>query len=305
MNITFISLIILPTCRNLLDFFCGLRRELNLWYGKPAAQATTGGAGTADHANLDNMCGLCSATQCVRAADSLRRSPASYSPMGRLRDMPARPPTRNSDCRLVPPQPTRATPQSPTFAIYTATSTEPLRHRPTSQVVMTTKTSFPVSARAGPQGQPVQQDALQFYSGLLINIAAQELRGTDAIIAGFADRTVGDRDLMEGRQPHRCCLWNEGGGGATCDETAVADMLVLLWAEIRSKTVGKRPNRFIYVKVAHRDLLPRLSIRSLVHDLAGEDEGRELPETGENARWRRRRFMGYRWPKTSGEVPIA
>ncbi len=58
-------------------------------------------------------------------------------------------------------------------------TTKPLQ--PT-QFVMATKLAFPQFAQTGPNGAPMQQDAEEFYSGLLSNMA-QETKGSDIIKA--------------------------------------------------------------------------------------------------------------------------
>lgn len=51
-----------------------------------------------------------------------------------------------------------------------------------TQFVMATKLAFPQFAQTGPNGAPMQQDAEEFYSGLLTNMA-QETKGNDIIKA--------------------------------------------------------------------------------------------------------------------------
>lgn len=65
-----------------------------------------------------------------------------------------------------------------------------------TRFVMATKMSFPQFAQTGPQGQPMQQDAEEFYSGLLA-IAAQETEGIDIIQKSFASvgKNIEEKDL--------------------------------------------------------------------------------------------------------------
>lgn len=84
--------------------------------------------------------------------------------------------------------------------------------------VMATKMAFPEFARAGPQGQPMQQDAEEFYSGLL-TIASTETTGTDAIKSGFKDG-VEDRELLGAANLIDAVFGMKMEETLTCDETA-------------------------------------------------------------------------------------
>lgn len=60
-------------------------------------------------------------------------------------------------------------------------------------LVQATKMAFPQFAQRGPHGQPMQQDAEEFFSGLLA-ITAGEMRGKDNIEKGLGK--VSDEDLL-------------------------------------------------------------------------------------------------------------
>lgn len=155
--------------------------------------------------NLGNTCYLNSVVQCLRAADPLRKSLAAYTG-----------PAASNGGGLA----------DQGNAVFVTTLRDLYRSldrtteavQPT-QVVMSTKMSFPEFARTGPQGQPMQQDAEEFFSGLL-NIAAQELRGPDVINAGFAGRTVGDKELMGANNLIDAAFGMKLEETLTCDETA-------------------------------------------------------------------------------------
>lgn len=159
--------------------------------------------------NLGNTCYLNSVVQCLRAADPLRKSLVGY----------AGPSSANGAAG-------GAGLADQGNAVFVSTLRDLYRSldrtteavQPT-QVVMSTKMSFPEFARTGPQGQPMQQDAEEFYSGLL-NIAAQELRGPQAIAAGFGGKAVGDRELMGANNLIDAAFGMKLEETLTCDETA-------------------------------------------------------------------------------------
>jgi ubiquitin carboxyl-terminal hydrolase 14 len=102
------------------------------------------------------------------------------------------------------------------------------------QFVVATKMAFPQFAQTGPQGQPMQQDAEEFYSGML-NQAAQSLQGKDLIKNSFkgAGVEISDGELggitnlidalfaIDMEETYTCDELDGGAGaGADMDETS-------------------------------------------------------------------------------------
>mmetsp|Transcript_22732 Transcript_22732/g.21864 ORF Transcript_22732/g.21864 Transcript_22732/m.21864 type:complete len:569 (-) Transcript_22732:75-1781(-) len=88
-----------------------------------------------------------------------------------------------------------------------------------TRFVMATKMSFPQFAQTGPQGQPMQQDAEEFYSGLLA-IAAQETDGIDVIKKSFAaiGKNVEEKDLQGSKNLVDAVFGIKMEETLTCDE---------------------------------------------------------------------------------------
>jgi len=91
--------------------------------------------------------------------------------------------------------------------------------------VMCTKLAFPEFARTGPGGQPMQQDAEEFFSGLL-TIASGEITSKEAIAAGIQSgregvtTPLGDRELMGANNLVDAVFGLKMEETLTCDETA-------------------------------------------------------------------------------------
>lgn len=112
--------------------------------------------------NLGNTCYLNSVVQCLRAVPQLRRGLDAYHP-------------------------TASTPHAvflmslrETYAQLDRTA-DPVAP---SALVRTTKMAFPQFAQTGPHGAPLQQDAEEFFSGLM-TIAAAEIKGNNQIKAAL------------------------------------------------------------------------------------------------------------------------
>lgn len=164
--------------------------------------------------NLGNTCYLNSVVQCLRAIPQLRSGLADYTAR------PAAAQGGGGDAAMGAARTqTNGVFLSSLRELYTnldrtADSVTP------ANFVMATKMAFPEFARTGPQGQPMQQDAEEFYSGLL-TIAAAETAGADAIKSGFKDG-VEDRELLGAANLVDAVFGMKMEETLTCDETAAA-----------------------------------------------------------------------------------
>ena len=116
--------------------------------------------------NLGNTCYLNSVVQCLRVVPQLRKGLESY-------------------------QPTATSAQSLFLNTFRDTYTQLDRSvKPVtpSGLVRSTKMAFPQFAQTGPNGAPMQQDAEEFYSGLL-TIAAGEMKEDRLIKAALPSST--------------------------------------------------------------------------------------------------------------------
>ena len=120
--------------------------------------------------NLGNTCYLNSVVQCLRVIPQLRRGLQSYQP-----------PTATSQSLFL-------TSLRDSYGQLDRTA-KPV---PPSTFVRATKMAFPQFAQTGPNGAPVQQDAEEFFSGLL-TIAASEMKEDKQIKAALPFTT--DQEL--------------------------------------------------------------------------------------------------------------
>jgi len=150
--------------------------------------------------NLGNTCYLNSVVQCLRAVPQWRKGLMSYSPSS-----------------------SQTNANGPFLAALRDTYTILDRNTdaiPPSGLVGTTKVAFPQFAQRGPQGQPMQQDAEEFYSGLM-TIAANEMQGKTNIEKGLGAVTEGE--LMGANNLIDAMFGLKMEETLTCDEFNLAD----------------------------------------------------------------------------------
>lgn len=131
--------------------------------------------------NLGNTCYLNSVTQCLRVIPHLRDGLKSYSP---------RPGNGGGNQQQTQVHAMLLKSLLSTFNGLDRSSTA----ISPQNLVMATKMAFPQMAQTGPGGQPMQQDAEEFYSSIM-GAAATELRGDEVIRAAFHGENCGEEDL--------------------------------------------------------------------------------------------------------------
>lgn len=132
--------------------------------------------------NLGNTCYLNSVVQCLRVVPPLRRGLSSYTP-------------RQQQSSLMPTN-MNALFLNSLKDLYTNLD-RTANAVPPSTFVRATKMAFPQFAQTGPQGQPMQQDAEEFFSGVL-TIAASELTNAQAGIPSVTnDELQGANNLVD------------------------------------------------------------------------------------------------------------
>ncbi|KAL7519552.1 hypothetical protein ACHAWX_004310 [Stephanocyclus meneghinianus] len=133
--------------------------------------------------NLGNTCYLNSVVQALRAIPHLRDGLRYYSTIRSNNGGDA-----SSSNRFL---------LTSLFSTLSMLDASPQAISP-NNLVMATKMSFPQMAQTGPGGRPMQQDAEEFYSGIL-NVAAQELQNPEALRAAFGkdEEWMGAKNVVD------------------------------------------------------------------------------------------------------------
>jgi ubiquitin carboxyl-terminal hydrolase 14 len=177
--------------------------------------------------NMGNTCYLNSVVQCLRAVEPFRKGLQSLSPS-----------VSNQNTLFL----------TALRDLYTSLdkTVDPI---PPANFVRLTKLAFPQFSQLGQHGQPMQQDAEEFYSGLLtvaaqetqdvtpLNASAEELQGAanlvDAVFGIIMEETlICDESPQETpvvtKDLHRKLVCNiQGGHGTTTNITHVAEGIQL------------------------------------------------------------------------------
>jgi len=158
--------------------------------------------------NLGNTCYLNSVTQCLRVIPHLRDGLKNYSPS-----------SNNGGGNQQQTQ-IHALLLKSLLSTFDTLDRSPAAISP-NNLVMATKMAFPQMAQTGPQGQPMQQDAEEFYSSIM-GAAANELRGDNVIRAAFHGEKCGGDELNGAVNVIDAVFGLKMEETLTCDELATA-----------------------------------------------------------------------------------
>eukprot|EP00581_Thalassiosira_minuscula_P016822 CAMPEP_0183731478 /NCGR_PEP_ID=MMETSP0737-20130205/35514_1 /TAXON_ID=385413 /ORGANISM="Thalassiosira miniscula, Strain CCMP1093" /LENGTH=572 /DNA_ID=CAMNT_0025964213 /DNA_START=52 /DNA_END=1770 /DNA_ORIENTATION=- len=159
--------------------------------------------------NLGNTCYLNSVTQCLRVIPHLRDGLKNYSPSA------ANTAGGNQQQTQI-----HALLLKSLLSTFDTLDRSPAAISP-NNLVMATKMAFPQMAQTGPQGQPMQQDAEEFYSSIM-GAAANELRGDNLIRSAFHGERCGTDELNGAVNVIDAVFGLKMEETLTCDELSTA-----------------------------------------------------------------------------------
>mmetsp|Transcript_19421 Transcript_19421/g.28118 ORF Transcript_19421/g.28118 Transcript_19421/m.28118 type:complete len:576 (+) Transcript_19421:64-1791(+) len=164
--------------------------------------------------NLGNTCYLNSVVQCMRSIPQLRSGLRAYVPPPRSANSLAAGTASSSPLLLSSLRDLFESLDRTTNAV------------PPSNFVMATKIAFPQFAQTGPRGQPMQQDAEEFYSNLL-TVAGGEMRGnclTAGLTGGQSAASAPTPEELDGAENLADALFGmKMEETLTCDEFSSAE----------------------------------------------------------------------------------
>mmetsp|Transcript_26979 Transcript_26979/g.48998 ORF Transcript_26979/g.48998 Transcript_26979/m.48998 type:complete len:579 (-) Transcript_26979:253-1989(-) len=157
--------------------------------------------------NLGNTCYLNSVAQCLRVIPHLRDGLKNYSPSVSSGGNQQQTQVHGLLLKSL-------------LSTFDTLDRSPAAISP-NNLVMSTKMAFPQMAQTGPQGQPMQQDAEEFYSSIM-GAAANELRGDNVIRAAFHGEKCGPEELNGATNVIDAVFGLKMEETLTCDELSTA-----------------------------------------------------------------------------------
>mmetsp|Transcript_15680 Transcript_15680/g.33400 ORF Transcript_15680/g.33400 Transcript_15680/m.33400 type:complete len:595 (-) Transcript_15680:222-2006(-) len=194
--------------------------------------------------NLGNTCYLNSVVQCLRVVPHLRDGLRRYIPNRNGNN------ANNQQAQL------HALLLTSLLSTMETLDKSPEAVSP-NNLVMATKMVFPQMAQTGPQGQPMQQDAEEFYSSVM-NVCSNELRGNDVLKAAFTGHT-GSSEAPKAEELNGATNVIDAVFGMKMEEVLTCDELSVPEADKDAmETEGTNENALVEPPVVTYDLHRKL-----------------------------------------------